>query len=167
MSANLKIKEVCKDDLSVLLELVRELAVYEEMQDVLVATPEIYAQSLFEDKLAHALLLELEGEPIGYAIYFYTFSSFLGRGGLYLEDLYIREKHRKKGYAKAVFKHLAKICKDKNLQRLEWVCLNSNQLGIDFYEGLKAENLSHTWRTYRLDRENLLNLIDGSSFGEK
>ncbi len=158
MSANLKIKEVTKKDLPTLLELVKELAEYEEMTDILVATPEIYAKSLFEDKLATALLLEIDGQVIGYAIYFCTFSSFLGRGGLYLEDLYIRPEHRKKGYARAVFKQLATIAKRKNLKRLEWVCLNSNQLGIDFYEALKAENLNKIWRTYRLDDKNLENL---------
>lgn len=158
MSASLSIKEVTKDDLPCLLELVKELAVYEEMQDILVATPEIYAKSLFEEKFAKALLLKVDEKAVGYAIYFYTFSSFLGRGGLYLEDLYIRPEHRKKGYAKALFKYLAQIAKDKNLKRLEWVCLNSNQLGIDFYEALGAKNLNQIWRTYRLDETNLENL---------
>ncbi|TQR34677.1 N-acetyltransferase [Campylobacter sp. MIT 99-7217] len=149
------IQELEKKDLPKMLEMVRELAIYEEMEDVLSASKQDYEENLFENKFAKALLLTYKGEAVGYAIYFYTFSSFLGHGGLYLEDLYIRENFRKKGFAKAVFRYLAQICKEKKLKRLEWVCLHSNDLGIGFYERLNAENMSKIWRTYRLDGENL------------
>ena len=82
----------------------------------------------------------------------------MGRGGLWLEDLYISPKYRKMGFGKAVFKHLAKICKEQNLGRLEWVCLRENQLGIDFYTKLKAQNISEQWISYRLDGKELENL---------
>lgn len=159
--SNFVIREITKQDLPELLRLVRELAVYEEMENELVAGVKEYEKSLFEENFAKALILELEGKMIGYAIYFYTFSSFLGSGGMYLEDIYIKQEFRKRGYAKAVFRYLAHICKEKNLKRLEWVCLHENQLGIDFYERLNSCNMSKKWRTYRLsgaDLEALLSL---------
>lgn len=156
----LLIKEASKQDLEAMLELVKELAIYEDMEDELKASQKDYEKNIFEEGYAKALVLFIDGKMIGYAIYFFTFSSFLGHGGLYLEDLYIQPNFRKKGYGKAVFKYLAQICKEKNLKRLEWVCLHENQLGIDFYTSLKAQNLSKTWRTYRLDGANLQKLSD-------
>lgn len=154
------IKELEKEDLDELMLMVRELAQYEDMLDELVCTTKEYEQSFFQDNYAKALILKESEKTIGYAMYFYTFSSFLGRGGMYLEDLYIKQAYRKKGYAKAVFKYLAQICEKKGLKRLEWVCLNDNELGIGFYTRLKAKNMSHKWRTYRLDESKLKALLD-------
>ncbi|MCW1332544.1 GNAT family N-acetyltransferase, partial [Campylobacter jejuni] len=95
-----------------------------------------------------------------YMIYFYTFSSFWGSGGIYFRRyLYKKKIFRKKGYGRAVFKFLGQICKKENLKRLDWVCLNDNVLGINFYESLKAEHLKQ-WRNYRLSGENLEKLCE-------
>ena len=156
--SKLTTKPATKDDLSAMLALVKELAAYEKLLDICKCDEKAYSEALFEKNYAHALVLECDGQMIGYVIYFYTFSSFLGRGGLWLEDLYISPKYRKMGFGKAVFKHLAKICKEQNLGRLEWVCLRENQLGIDFYTKLKAQNISEQWISYRLDGKELENL---------
>ncbi len=149
--------EICeskKEDLSRILELIKELAVYENMLDEVKCTIKELKESLFENNYAKALSLKVNGDIIGYAIYYYTFSSFEGLGGMYLEDIYIQEKYRGNGYAKEVFKYLANICKEKNLKRLEWICLNDNDLGIKFYTAINARHMSK-WRTYRLEGENL------------
>lgn len=149
--------EICnakKEELGKILELLKELAIHENMLDQVKCTTKELEESFFENKYANALSLKVNGEIIGYAMYFYTFSSFWGLGGLYLEDIYIQKEHRNKGYAKQVFKYLAKICKEKNLKRLEWVCLNDNDLGINFYTALKARHM-HEWRTYRLEGKDL------------
>lgn len=156
----LSIRQAQKADLKAILSLVRELAEYENLLGLLNADEKDYERALFGQEYAKCLVLELENEIIGYVIYFYTFSSFLGRGGIWLEDLYIKPKYRKMGFGKAVFKHLGEICKEQNLARLEWVCLRENQLGIDFYEHLKAENLSKEWISYRLSGKNLEKLGD-------
>lgn len=149
--------EICeskKEDLEKILELIKELAIHENMLEDVKCTTKELEESFFENKYAKALSLKVDGKIIGYAMYYFTFSSFWGLGGLYLEDIYIQAKYRKKGYAKAVFKYLAQICKEKNLKRLEWVCLNDNDLGIEFYTKLNAKHMNE-WRTYRLEGENL------------
>ncbi|NDJ26410.1 GNAT family N-acetyltransferase [Campylobacter sp. MIT 19-121] len=153
------IQEAHKEDLDEILEMVKELAEYENMLDELVCTKKDYGESFFKDNYAKALILREQGKAVGYAMYFYTFSSFLGRGGMYLEDLYIKKEFRKKGYARAVFNYLANICKEKGLKRLEWVCLHDNKLGINFYTRLNAENMSLKWRTYRLTGDTLSRLF--------
>ncbi|EGK8036844.1 GNAT family N-acetyltransferase [Campylobacter lari] len=153
--------EICeskKEDLEKILELIKELAIHENMLEDVKCTTKELEESFFENKYAKALSLKVDGKIIGYAMYYFTFSSFWGLGGLYLEDIYIQAKYRKKGYAKAVFKYLAQICKEKNLKRLEWVCLNDNDLGIEFYTKLNAKHMNE-WRTYRLEGENLEALI--------
>ncbi|WP_261798068.1 GNAT family N-acetyltransferase [Campylobacter peloridis] len=149
--------EICeskKEDLAEILELLKELAIHENMLDEVKCTTKELEESFFVNNYAKALSLKVDGKIIGYVMYFFTFSSFWGRGGLYLEDIYIKPEFRSRGYAKAVFRYLAKICKEKNLKRLEWVCLNDNDLGINFYTALKARHMKE-WRTYRLEGENL------------
>lgn len=154
------IKPATKGDLTQILALVRELAEYENLLHYMNYDEKAYSQALFEKNYAHALVLEYEGQMIGYALYFYTFSSFLGSGGLWLEDLYIRPKFRKMGFGKAVFKHLGQICKAENLKRLEWVCLHENELGKDFYAKLKACDMNDKWIMYRLEGVSLANLLN-------
>ncbi|MCW1360205.1 GNAT family N-acetyltransferase [Campylobacter sp. US33a] len=152
-----RIREAQKEDLKNILILLKELAIHENMLDEVKCSEKELEESFFTNNYAKALVLEFQGQMIGYAMYYFTFSSFLGLGGMYLEDIYIKPDFRGKGFGKAVFKYLAQICKEKNLKRLEWVCLNDNQIGIDFYTSLKAKHM-HEWRTYRLDGEILNNL---------
>lgn len=149
--------EICqtkKEELSEILMLLKELAIHENMLDQVKCTTEELEESYLKNNYVNILSLKADDKIIGYAMYYYTFSSFWGLGGLYLEDIYIQKEHRKKGYAKEVFKYLAKICKEKNLKRLEWVCLNDNDLGINFYTALNARHMKE-WRTYRLEGKNL------------
>lgn len=149
--------EICqtkKEELSEILMLLKELAIHENMLDQVKCTTEELEESYLKNNYVNILSLKVDDKIIGYAMYYYTFSSFWGLGGLYLEDIYIQKEHRKKGYAKEVFKYLAKICKEKNLKCLEWVCLNDNDLGINFYTALNARHMKE-WRTYRLEGKNL------------
>lgn len=149
--------EICqtkKEELSEILMLLKELAIHENMLDQVKCTTKELEESYLKNNYVNILSLKVDDKIIGYAMYYYTFSSFWGLGGLYLEDIYIQKEHRKKGYAKEVFKYLAKICKEKNLKRLEWVCLNDNDLGINFYTALNARHMKE-WRTYRLEGKNL------------
>lgn len=154
------IKSATKGDLKGILALVRELAEYENLLHYMNCDEKAYERAIFERNYAKALVLEFDGQMIGYALYFYTFSSFLGRGGLWLEDLYIRPKFRKMGFGKAVFKYLGEICKSENLGRLEWVCLHENELGKDFYAKLKAQDMNDKWIMYRLEGASLENLLN-------
>ena len=156
---SLKITPLSLNELEILQEMIREFAEYEKMQNTLECTKEKLEENLLKNKFANAFLLKENENFIGYMIYFYTFSSFLGNGGIYIEDIYIRKEFRKKGYGRAVFKFLGQICKEKNLKRLDWVCLKDNFLGINFYESLNAKELNE-WKNYRLSGENLNKLCD-------
>lgn len=147
-----EIKKAQKKDLPDILRLIKELACYEGLSDEVLASEQLLEYEIFKRKSARALLIKQGKESVGYAIYFYSFSTFLARAGIYLEDLYITPKWRFKGAGMQVFRYLAKICKDENLGRLEWACLHENELGVNFYEKkLSATNLSKQWRVYRLD----------------
>ena len=152
------IRKASRADMPAVCELVKELAAYEKMSDDIKFTPEIFAESIFKKNYAEILVCIAEGKIIAYAIYFYTFSTFLGLGGMYLEDLYVQKEHRNRGIGKEFFRHLAQICKDENLQRLEWACLHWNESGIKFYEKMGAKNQSEQWRNYCLEGENLIKL---------
>ncbi len=152
------IRKASRADVPAVCKLVKELAKYEKMSDDVKFTPEIFAESIFKKNYAEILVCIVEGKIIAYAIYFYTFSTFLGLGGMYLEDLYVQKEHRNRGIGKEFFRHLAQICKDENLQRLEWACLHWNEPSIKFYEKMGAKNQSKQWRNYRLEGENLIKL---------
>ena len=112
---------------------------------------------MFEKQVAEALLLMVDNEAIGFALYFYNFSTFVGRAGLYLEDLFIRKEYRGRGYGKHTFIQLAGIAREKGCGRMEWTCLNWNKPSIEFYLSLGAEPMDE-WTVYRLDSEKILNL---------
>lgn len=142
-----------------ILGFIRELADYEKMTSDVVATEELLNEWLFEKHIAECILAEHNGEFVGFALFFHNFSTFVGRGGIYLEDLYIKPSFRKSGFGKLLFKELAKIAVERNCGRLEWACLNWNQPSIDFYISMGALPL-HEWTTYRLDSVNLKRLAD-------
>jgi GNAT superfamily N-acetyltransferase len=138
-----------------LLELIRELAVYEKLADEVVATPELLADALFgAQAVAEAVLAEWEGEVVGFALWFRNFSTFVGRPGLYLEDLYVRESHRGRGIGKALLLHLAAIARERGYGRMEWSVLDWNRPAIDFYRALGAVPMDD-WTVFRLDRRAL------------
>jgi GNAT superfamily N-acetyltransferase len=154
MSA-VEIRAVTPGDLGLLLTMIRELAEYEKLADQLKATEELFDRALFGDPpSAEALIAELDGEPIGYAVYFQTFSTFLAIQGIWLEDLYVRPEHRKAGAGKALLAAVAARLRERGGQRLEWAALDWNELALGFYRGLGAK-AQKEWITHRLIGEDL------------
>jgi GNAT superfamily N-acetyltransferase len=139
---------------------ISELAEFEKLAHEVVATPDDLRSQLFPATgvpAARCVIGWLDDKPLGFALFFYTFSTFLGRKGIHLEDLYISPAHRGAGYGKALLLHLAKIAHDENCGRLEWAVLDWNQSAIDFYESLGAVRLND-WTTCRLDHETIVRL---------
>jgi GNAT superfamily N-acetyltransferase len=150
-----RIRPVQPGEEASLLALIRELAVYEKLADEVVATPELLAEALFGAKgVAEAVLAEWQGEVVGFALWFRNFSTFVGRPGLYLEDLYVRESHRGRGIGKALMLHLAAIACERGYGRMEWSVLDWNRPAIDFYRSLGAVPMDE-WTVFRLDRQAL------------
>lgn len=154
-----EIREAKKEDLDSIINLIKELAKYENMEDQITFTKDDYEKSLFEKQYAKALVCEYKNNIIGYAIYFYSFSTFLGKGGIYLEDLYIQKEFRNKGIGKKILKTLAQICINENLGRLEWACLDWNEPSLAFYKKIGAKTLDE-WISLRVDGQNLVKLAD-------
>lgn len=146
-----------EDDISKLLYFIRELAEYEKMSDEVVANEQLLKEWMFEKKTSEAIFAVVDGEEVGFALFFHNFSTFLGRAGLYLEDLYVKPEHRGKGYGKGLFQQLARIATERGCGRMEWCCLNWNQPSIDFYHTLGARPMSD-WTTYRLTADTLQKL---------
>ena len=146
-----------REDADKILFFIRALAKYEKMEDEVIATPELLKEWIFEKKKAEVIFPTVDGEEVGFALFFHNFSTFLGRAGLYLEDLFILPDHRGKGYGKATLRELARIAVERGCGRLEWCCLDWNQPSIDFYLSLGAAQMSD-WTTYRLTGETLGNM---------
>ena len=145
-------------DVPVILDLIRQLAEYEKAADRVVATEELLRESLFENHAAEVLLAEVDGQSVGFALFFTSFSTWLGRAGIFLEDLFVLPSERGKGYGKGLLQRLAQIAVERNCGRLEWNCLDWNQPSIDFYLSLGAEKMD-SWTTYRLEGDTLEALV--------
>ena len=154
MSSNLEFRYAERKDTALILRFIKELAAYEDMLDEVITDEATLETWLFDEKKAEVLLPVLDGVEIGYALFFHNFSTFLGRAGIYLEDLYITPSERGRGYGKALLAKLATITVERGCGRLEWSCLDWNKPSIDFYLSLGAEPLSD-WTTYRLTGETL------------
>ena len=137
-----------------ILEFIKGLAEYEKMSDEVVATEEILDEWLFDKEKAEVIFAIAEGEEVGFALFFHNLSTFLGRAGIYLEDLFVKPKYRGNGYGKAILKRLAQIAVERGCGRLEWSCLDWNQPSIDFYLSLGATPMSG-WTGYRLTGKTL------------
>lgn len=155
----LVLKPVQKEDLPVLCGLLYELAVYEHLEDIFYVTEDILEESLLKKQSAESFLAIYEGKPVGYAIYFMNFSSFLGRAGMYLEDLFVQPAYRGLGIGLAMIKTVARIAVERGCRRFEWVCLNWNVNSINFYKSLGARPLDE-WTTYRLTDDDLKKLAE-------
>ena len=144
-------------DVPTILELIRQLAEYEKAADQVVATEDILRKSLFEQRAAEVLLVEADEQPVGFAVFFTSFSTWLGLAGIFLEDLFVCPNERGKGYGKGLLRHLAQIAVERGCGRLEWNCLDWNQPSIEFYLSLGAEKMD-CWTTYRLEGDTLKEL---------
>ena len=141
-------------DAAKILFFIKELAAYEKMSDEVIATEELLKEWIFEQKKAEVIFAIVDNKEIGFALFFHNFSTFLGRAGIYLEDLYVMPEYRGKGYGKALLKKLAQIAVERKCGRLEWWCLDWNQPSIDFYLSLGAEAMDE-WTVYRIAGEKL------------
>ena len=146
----LEIRAAVEDDAPLILQLIKELAEYEKLSHEVVATEVTLRKSLFgERRFAEALIGELEGEPAGFALFFHNFSTFLGRPGIYLEDLYVRPEFRGSGLGRALLVYLARLARERGCGRLEWSVLDWNEPAIGFYKSVGAAPVDG-WTGYRV-----------------
>ena len=156
--ANFHIRAAVPADVPAILTLVRELARYEHLEHEVVATPELMHRALFKvPPRAFAYLSEIDGAPVGLALCYYTFSTFLGRHGIYVEDVYVKPEHRKRGIGTAFFRHIAQQAVAEGCGRMEWAVLDWNEPALRFYESLGAQAMTQ-WRLQRLTGNALGNL---------
>jgi GNAT superfamily N-acetyltransferase len=162
LNGRLGITAATHDDLPLILAFIKELAEYERLAHDVVATEQVLAETLFGIRpYAEVLIARYDDQPVGYALYFHSFSTFLGRPGLYLEDVYVRPTMRGKGIGKALLVHLARLAVERKCGRFEWSVLNWNKPSIRFYESLGAKPLDE-WTVYRLAGESLERLANES-----
>ena len=157
MSEKLNFRYAERNDTSLILSFIKELAAYEKMLDEVVADEKTLEEWIFDREKAEVIFAVADGKEIGFALFFHNFSTFLGRAGIYLEDLFVRPEYRGKGYGKAILKKLAAIAVERGCGRLEWWCLDWNKPSIDFYLSLGAEPMSD-WTVYRITGATLSEL---------
>jgi GNAT superfamily N-acetyltransferase len=158
----MKIRAATREDVPVILQLIRDLATYERAPDEAIATEEQLLDVLFGERPAAEVALVFEGDqPAGFAVYFHNFSTWLGRPGLYLEDLFVKPELRGKGYGRALLVHLAKIARDRGCGRMEWAVLNWNEPAIRFYRALGAKPMDE-WTVFRLNQEEIAKLANAA-----
>lgn len=151
---NLSFRYATKDDSALILKFIKELADYEHMLNEVIATEELLQEWIFEKQKAEVIFAMENDTEVGFALFFHNFSTFLGRAGIYLEDLYVQPEHRGKGYGKGLLKKLAQIAVERGCGRLEWWCLDWNKPSIDFYLSLGAEPMKD-WTVYRIAGDTL------------
>ena len=151
----LEIRQAVREDVPLILRFIRELAGYEKLLHEVQATEEILERNLFsERKMAEVVIGEFEGEPAGFALFFHNFSTFVGKPGIYLEDLYVSPEFRGKGFGKALLVYLARLAKERDCGRLEWWVLDWNTPSIEFYKKLGAQPMDD-WTVFRVTGEAL------------
>jgi GNAT superfamily N-acetyltransferase len=159
MNNKLTFRTAERKDTALILQFIKELADYEKMLDEIVADEATLETWIFDKQKAEVIFALKDGKEVGFALFFHNFSTFLGRAGIYLEDLYVRPEFRGKGYGKAILKKLASIAVERGYERLEWWCLDWNKPSIDFYLSLGAEPMSD-WTVYRIAGDTLTKLAE-------
>ena len=159
MNTTVAFRDAERKDVSLILQFIKEIAAYEKMSDQVIADETTLETWIFDKEKAEVFFVLEEGKEGGFALYFHNFSTFVGRGGIYLEDVYILPEYRGKGYGKAILKKLAAIAVERGCGRMEWVCLDWNQPSIDFYLSLGAQPMSD-WTLYRLTGDALAQLAE-------
>jgi len=154
----INIRPATAEDAALIIRFITDLAIYEKAEHEVIATESDIRESLFaSDSTTEAVICHIDDEPVGYAVYFFNYSTWLGKHGLYLEDLYVSPEHRGTGAGKALLKHLAKIAVSKNCGRFEWSVLDWNEPAIQFYKSLGAKPQDE-WVGYRLTGKALKDL---------
>jgi GNAT superfamily N-acetyltransferase len=154
------IRKAGKEDVQEILDFIKKLAVYERLSHEVVATVADLERYLFGDEKVAEVVIGYEGEqPVGFALFFHNFSTFLGKPGIYLEDLFVLEEHRGKGYGTRLLANLAAIAMERNCGRLEWAVLDWNEPSIEFYKSLGA-TMMNEWLVNRMTGESLVNLAE-------
>ena len=159
MNNKLSFRNAKREDTALIIQFIKELAAYEKMEDEVVADENTLEAWIFDKQKAEVIFALENGKEIGFALFFHNFSTFLGRAGIYLEDLYVRQEYRGKGYGKAILKRLAAIAIERGCGRLEWWCLDWNKPSIDFYLSLGAKPMSD-WTVYRITGDTLAKLAE-------
>ena len=154
MHPDITFRRAERKDTGLILQFIKELAAYEKLLHEVVAEEKVLEEWLFDKKAAQVIFAVKGGEEVGFALYFHNFSTFLGRAGIYLEDLYVKPAFRGQGCGKAILRELARIAVEEGCGRLEWSCLDWNQPSIAFYLSLGAKPMSD-WTAYRIDGEKL------------
>ena len=156
----LNIRKAHSGDVSLILEMIRELAAFEQLLDQVIADEEVLYQSLFVDPKGPEVLIAEEGDhPVGFVLFFHNFSTFLGKKGIYIEDLYVREKYRGKGYGEVILTRICQLAVERNCGRVEWWVLNWNEKAIRFYKKMGAVPMTD-WTVFRLAEESMQKLLD-------
>ena len=151
---NTEIRFASKKDVALILDFIKGLAEYEKMSDLVVADEALLREWIFEKNKAEVIFAMEGGKEVGFALFFHNFSTFVGRAGIYLEDLYVKPEYRGHGHGKALIKKIAAIACERGCGRLEWSCLDWNTPSIDFYLSLGAEQMNE-WTVYRFEGERL------------
>ncbi len=157
---NTQFRFATEADVALILEFIKALAEYEKMADEVVADEDLLREWIFEKKKAEVIFAMENGKEVGFALFFHNFSTFLGRSGIYLEDLFVKPEYRGRGHGKGLIRELARITLERGCGRLEWCCLDWNRPSIDFYLSLGAKPLNE-WTIYRLTGENLDSFAKG------
>ncbi len=157
--SKMEFRYAVEKDIPLILQFIRELADYEKMLDEVIATEALLKEWIFEKKKAEVIFVLEDHCEVGFALFFHNFSTFLGRAGIYLEDLYVKPDYRGKGYGKGILKELARIAIERGCGRLEWWCLNWNKPSIDFYLSLDAKPMND-WTVYRITGDTLRKLSE-------
>lgn len=152
-----KLRTVEEKDAELILDFIKKIALYEKMPEAVVATVDDIYNSVFVKKYCEVLIGELDGNPVGFALYYFSFSTFLGKSNLYVEDIFFDQEVRGKGIGSATFACLAKIAEEHDCGRMEWFCLDWNEPSIKFYKGLGAIPMSE-WTIYRLPKPEVQKL---------
>ena len=155
---NTIIRKAVREDAALILEFIKGIARYEKMENEVETTVELLEEQLFDKGRAEVIFALENGKEVGFALFFHNFSTFVGRAGLYLEDLYVYPEYRGRGHGKALFLELVRIAHERRCGRMEWVCLNWNKPSIDFYRSMGAVALDE-WTTYRLTEDAIAKLL--------
>ncbi|MCH3907123.1 MAG: GNAT family N-acetyltransferase [Sphaerochaeta sp.] len=150
-------REAVREDIPLILDFVKRLAIYEHLEDQVTATPALYEQWIFNQKVAQVRFAVADGKEVGFILYFHNYSTWLGKGGIYLEDLFVLPEYRGRGIGKALLTHLASIAVEEGCGRMEWSCLDWNEPSIRFYRSLGAVPMEE-WTVYRLTGDALQKL---------